>query len=212
MLKILLIRFSSIGDIVLTTPVVRCLKKQQTAVEIHYLTKASFKILIANNPYIDKVHLFKNDLKTLIQQLKAEQFDYVIDLHHNLRTLRIKQALGVKSNSFDKINVAKWLMVNMKWNRLPKVHIVDRYLDTLQALPFSIQNDGAGLDYFIPEKDKVNIVTHFPAIGERPYVAMTVGAAHHTKCLPIRQQMNLCEIIEYPVILLGSSVDADAGD
>src|ERR1700761_5567578 len=106
-MKFLIIRFSSIGDIVLTTPVVRCLKKQIATAQIHYLTKASFQPILKANPYIDRIHTLKDDLDATIEELKKEDFDYVIDLHHNLRTLRVKKKLKKQAFSFDKLNVEK---------------------------------------------------------------------------------------------------------
>src|SRR4051812_23158797 len=91
--KILIIRFSSIGDIVLTTPVIRCVKKQVPNAEVHFLTKYSFRSILENNPYIDKLHVLDEDLNSVIANLQKENFDYVIDLHHNLRTLKVKKAL-----------------------------------------------------------------------------------------------------------------------
>ena len=102
-MKFLIIRFSSIGDIVLTTPLIRCLKKQVPDAEVHFLTKKSFTNIVESNPYIDKIITLGNDWNTMIDALKAEHYDYIIDLHHNLRTLRIKRTLKVKSFSFDKI-------------------------------------------------------------------------------------------------------------
>ncbi|MBS1659606.1 MAG: glycosyltransferase family 9 protein, partial [Bacteroidetes bacterium] len=145
-MKFLVIRFSSIGDIVLTTPVVRCLKKQVATAEVHYLTKAVFRPILEANPYIDKIHCLEDDLDGLLEALRREDFDYVIDLHHNLRTARVKRRLQKKSFSFDKLNIQKWLFTNFKWNRMPDRHIVDRYLDTVAE--FGVRNDGAGLDYF----------------------------------------------------------------
>ncbi|HEV9035272.1 MAG TPA: glycosyltransferase family 9 protein, partial [Puia sp.] len=113
-MKFLIIRFSSIGDIVLTTPVVRCLKKQLLTAEVHYLTKRSFRPILAANPYVDKIHVLEDDLETVIETLRQEDFDYVIDLHHNLRTLKVKRGLGKKAVSFDKLNVKKWLYTNFK--------------------------------------------------------------------------------------------------
>ncbi|HRW63416.1 MAG TPA: hypothetical protein P5132_08005, partial [Bacteroidales bacterium] len=78
--RFLILRFSSIGDIVLTTPVVRCLKQQMPEAEIHYITKPQFKSLLENNPYIDKVHILKESFSETIQELKYEHFDYIIDL------------------------------------------------------------------------------------------------------------------------------------
>ena len=98
--KILVIRFSSIGDIVLTSPVVRCLKKQLAGTEVHFLTKDAFKNIVVNNPYVDKVYSFQNEIGEILQQLKEERYDYIIDLQHNLRSLKLKTALKAKSFSF----------------------------------------------------------------------------------------------------------------
>ena len=95
-MKFLIIRFSSIGDIVLTTPVVRCLKKQVPGSEVHFLTKQAFGTIVENNPYIDKVHLLAHSWETVVHELKQENYDYIIDLHHNLRTLRLKKDLGIR--------------------------------------------------------------------------------------------------------------------
>ncbi len=77
-MKFLIIRFSSIGDIVLTTPVVRCLKKQAVTAEVHYLTKKSFATIFEGNPYIDKMHYLEDNLDAVIADLQKEDFDYVI--------------------------------------------------------------------------------------------------------------------------------------
>src|SRR5215467_13962290 len=122
-MKFLIIRFSSIGDIVLTTPVVRCLKKQLATAEVHYLTKKAFQPILTANPYIDKIHCLEGDLAPVIAALKEEDFDYVIDLHHNFRTVKVKRALGKKVFSFNKLNIDKWLYTNFKWNRMPDRHI-----------------------------------------------------------------------------------------
>lgn len=208
-MKFLIIRFSSIGDIVLTTPVVRCLKKQVPDVEVHFLTKKSFTSIVESNPYIDKIITLGNDWDTMIDALKSEQYDYIIDLHHNLRTLRIKKALKVKSFSFNKLNIQKWLLTALKINVLPKLHIVDRNLATLTS--FGVLNDGKGLDYFIPEKDKVKD-QDIPASHHFGYIGIVIGAALETKKLPVHRLKELCSKINYPIILLGGPEDKANGD
>ncbi|MBC7827948.1 MAG: glycosyltransferase family 9 protein [Chitinophagaceae bacterium] len=207
-MKFLIIRFSSIGDIVLTTPVVRCLKKQIPEGQIHYTTKYTFRSLIESNPYIDKVHYYNNDLDALIEELKQENFDYIIDLHHNLRTLKVKRALGKKAFSFNKLNIEKWIYTNFKWNVMPDVHIVDRYLDTLKS--FGVKNDGEGLDYFIPEKHKVK-ETDIPASHHAGYIGVVIGAALNTKKMPMEKLQHICRLIDHPIILLGGKEDAENG-
>src|SRR5438093_10063341 len=130
-MKILIIRFSSIGDIVLTTPVIRCLKKQVANAEIHYLTKKGYAPILSANPFVDKLHILDNDLDAVITELKRENFDLIVDLHHNLRSLKVKKSLKVPARSFNKLNIEKWLLTNLKLNVMPSEHIVDRYLKTV---------------------------------------------------------------------------------
>lgn len=208
-MKVLIIRFSSIGDIVLTTPVIRCLKKQLPDVEVHYLTKASFRAVLEANPYIDQLHFLQNDLEAIIPSLQEANFDYVIDLHHNLRTMRVKKALGKPSFSFNKLNIRKFIYTSIKLNFLPDVHIVDRYLETVQSL--GVKNDGRGLDYFIPETDKVK-ESDIPAGHLVGYIGVVIGAAHNTKKLPVHKLKELCGAIKYPVILLGGKEDRAIGE
>lgn len=208
-MKFLIVRFSSIGDIVLTTPVVRCLKKQIVTAEIHYLTKSSYSPVLAANPYIDKAHYLENNLPELIESLKREDFDYIIDLQHSARSLRVKKALGKKSFSVNKLNIRKWIYTSFKWNLLPDVHIVDRYMETVAS--FGVKNDGAGLDYFIPRDEMVK-ESDIPAAHQAGYIGIVIGAALNTKKYPIHKVKALCESLDHPIILLGGLEDADEGE
>ncbi len=204
--KFLILRFSSIGDIVLTTPVIRCLKKQLPAAEIHYVTRAGYASVLANNPYITKLHLVTEENESaLINHLKTLKFDYIIDLHHNIRTLRYKIALHkANSFSFNKLNIQKWLLTTFKINKLPAKHIVDRYMGALAS--FKIKNDGDGLDFFIGKNDIVP-KTDLPLTHLHGYIAIAVGAAHATKRIPVEKLKALCAAIDHPIVLLGGKED-----
>ncbi len=219
--KVLVIRFSSIGDIVLTSPVVRCLK-QQAKVEVHFLTKAGFRAVVEANPYIDRVFTIEKQISEVLPVLKAEKYDYLFDLHRNLRSLQVKLALPrIRHYSFDKLNLEKWLLVQLKVDQMPNVHIVDRYLETTKVL--GIKNDGQGLDYFIPPADEVDTdqllatsgktiqVLAENKIPETQFVAFVIGAAHATKRLPQERIVEWCGKIKRPIILLGGPDDADRG-
>jgi len=208
-MKFLIIRFSSIGDIVLTTPVVRCLKRQIATAEIHYLTKAAYRPILAANPYIDKIHLLENELSDITPVLEQEDFDYVIDLHHNQRSWRVKKALGKRSFSFNKLNIEKWLLTTFHWDLMPSTHIVGRYLATLQS--FGVRNDGGGLDYFIPPEDLVKEMD-IPTSHQAGYIGLVIGAALATKKMPLHKLQEFCRSIEHPVILLGGPEDAAVGE
>ena len=203
-MKILVIRFSSIGDIVLTTPVVRCLKKQLNA-EVHFLTKKGYYSMLSENPHIDKVHIYNDNLLKTIATLRKEKFDLIIDLHHNLRTFIVKTLLLKKSYSFDKLNYKKWLYVNFKINHLPDLHIVDRYIATCSTL--GLKNDYEGLDYYIPLKDELNIKEILPERFHSGYTAWVIGAKQATKRLPIEKIAQAIAGINSPIVLLGGKED-----
>lgn len=209
MSKFLILRFSSIGDIVLTTPVIRCLKQQVRGAEVHYALKKNFADVLAHNPYIDKKFFLEDNLPSLIAELKKEKYDYIIDVHHNQRTFLIKARLGVKSFSFDKLNFKKWLLVNFKINRLPQISIVDRYMKTVES--FGVKNDGKGLDYFISSDDD-NVLQILPENFRNGYIAFVIGAKHFTKQLPAEKIISICKKISHPIILLGGKEDFEKGE
>lgn len=204
-MKILVLRFSSIGDIVLTTPVVRCLKTQKPEFQIHYATKKQYSGLLINNPYIDKIHLLDGSITDLAAELKQENFDLIVDLHNNLRTVNLWSQLRVKRVKFDKLNWEKWLMVRLKVNMLPYEHIVDRYLETVSDL--GIINDEKGLDYFIPEHTSLS---DFKLPDN--YMVYALGAQHNTKKLPLPKQIELCNSVNQTIVLIGGKEDTEAGN
>ena len=204
MIKFLIIRFSSIGDIVLTTPVIRCLKNQVKNAQIFYLTKTAFAPILEANPYITKVIRYENNLKLVIKDLKAENFDYIIDLHNNIRSHLVKYALKRITFSFNKLNIGKWLLVNFKKDNLPDLHIVDRFLQTLSS--FSVENDQKGIDYFIPVLDQDNSESVYRK-PVRPYVVIAVGGGHFTKQIPLLKLMEIIKELDSDIILLGGAED-----
>ncbi len=175
--KVLIIRFSSIGDIVLTSPVVRCIKQQMPDVEVHFLTKKKHSDLVASNPYIDKVHLYEERLNEVIPFLQEEKFTYVIDLHRNIRSLIVKKRLRAKSFSFNKLNIRKFFLIHLKINTMPNKHIVDRMFDAIPGL--GIKNDGKGLDFFISDSD--DFIDRLPQQFSDGYVALVLAGSYDTK-------------------------------
>ena len=208
-MKILILRFSSIGDIVLTSPVVRCLKQQLNNSEIHFLTKKSFASIVENNPNVDKVFSFEKNVDEVLQELQKENYDWVIDLHHNLRSMQVKRALGKPSKSFNKLNIEKWLLVNLKINCLPKKHIVDRYFETVSHL--GVKNDLKGLDFFIDAKNEVAI-SSLAKEYQNGFIAFVIGAKHNTKKLPDEKIISICKKLNRPVILIGGKEDFETGE
>jgi len=208
-MKVLVIRFSSIGDIVLCSPVLRCLKKiPGKEIETHFLTKKQFLSFAQNYPYIDKIHVLDNNLPEVIETLRRENFDFVVDLHKNLRSLKVKMALGKPSRSFFKLNLRKWLLTNLKMDMMPRVHIVTRLMDA--ARPLGIANDGEGLDFFIPDGDVVDVKT-WGVPFNKGFIAFVIGGTHFTKRLPAEKIIEICRLIDKPIVLFGGKDDEEAG-
>lgn len=208
-MKILFIRFSSIGDIVLTTPLLRCTKNQLKGAEIHYVTKKKFAGVIASNPYIDKLYTIEDSVSEISKQLKEEQYDFIADLHNNIRSLRLKRAVGASAVAFNKLNFEKWMLVQFKINKLPDVHIVDRYFETLQTL--GIKNDHQGLDYFIPEKDEIDISSYLPKVFHNGYHALVLGGSYYTKQIPDNKLREIISKSNLPLVLLGGTEEEVQG-
>ena len=207
-MKILIIRFSSIGDIVLTTPVIRCLKTQIPSAEIHFLSKQSFKAVTEHNPYINKFYYYNKNLNQLIKQFKKEEYDYVVDLHKNFRSFRICLSLKSKILSYKKLSVQKFLLTKLGINIMPKIHISQRCLNAIA--PLGVVDDGFGLDYFIGNNDIIK-GNDLPTSHMHGFVAIVIGASYYTKKLPVHKLQELCLQIEYPIILIGGKEDEKEG-
>jgi lipopolysaccharide heptosyltransferase II len=207
-MKILIVRFSSIGDIVLTSPIVRCTRMAYPDAEIHFATKSSFASLLNDNPYINKLQLLDDSFMDFMQKMRAEKYDLVIDLHKNTRSFLIRLAVGAKAVSFDKLNYEKWLITQFKINKLPQKHLVDRYFDGVKSI--GVFDDDKGLDFYISDSDKTSINAFLPT--NENYIAWAIGAKYETKKFPIHK---ILDTLNQPffenkkVVLLGGKEDME---
>ena len=206
--KILIIRFSSIGDIVLASPVFRCVKKQLPDAEVHFLTKLSYKIVTAANPFIDKSFYYDDNMDELLARLKAENYDHVIDLHNNIRSNKIKRILSVDTHTIDKLTFKKFMLTQLNIDVMPDRHITQRSLDAV--LPLGVKDDGGGLDYFIAKEYEVK-PDDIPTGHLAGFIVIVIGATYFTKRFPVHKIIELCSKINHPIILLGGKEDATNG-
>jgi ADP-heptose:LPS heptosyltransferase len=109
----------------------------------------------------------------------------------------------------NKLNFKKWLLVNFHINRLPDLHIVDRYLKTVEL--FDVKNDGQGLNYFIPENEVVPL-SNLPEAFQKGYIAIGIGAKHNTKKLPPERWREIAVQLQLPVVVLGGPEDKEDGE
>ncbi|KAF5046114.1 Glycosyltransferase family 9 [anaerobic digester metagenome] len=202
-MKILVYRISSIGDIILTTPVVRCLKKQHPDAEIHYITRKRYAETMSSNPYISRLWLVKKSPLEILDELKAEKFDYMIDLHRNWRSQRLMAHLNIKYYTFNKLNIRKWIYTKLKINLLPDIHIVDRYFRAVRKL--HVVNDEEGLDFFFPKDFNPEIRKSLP----EKYIAFAIGGTYATKRYPTAQIIEFVKSAPVPVVLLGGKSEQE---
>ena len=204
--KILVIRFSSIGDIVLTTPVVRALSQHFNGqAEIHFLTKHAHAPLLEANPHIHRVHAMHKTVQEVLPELEACAFDYIFDLHSNIRSRVVKRKLGALSFTVDKQNGRKWLLVKFGIRRKPIEHIVQRYLNTLRA--FQCHLDDRGLEYYIPKSTEVSETMN--QATEKPFLVFVLGATHAGKKLKPHQWTELAKRIHHPIVLIGGEQEQE---
>ncbi|HHG85437.1 MAG TPA: glycosyltransferase family 9 protein [Bacteroidetes bacterium] len=207
--KILIIRLSSIGDIVLTSPVIRSLRACYPNVAIHFVTKAAYAPLLVHHPDIDRLHLFSGNMDALITEMKAENFDFILDLHRNLRSRIIKLRLRKRSATYPKDRWPVLLYTRFRVGQLPKRHTVERYGQTLRALGCDL--DTGGLDFFVPDEvgsAMAHLVrTHF---GKVAPIAVVLGGNFATKKWPNAHFITLLNALGQPVLLLGGPGEAAA--
>ena len=201
MQKILIIRLSSIGDIVLTTPIIRCIKLQ-TKAELHYLTKKQYVDLVISNPYIDNLIIFEGDIRDTIRVLKKEHYSIIIDLHNSLRSFWIKINIRVKAYSLNKYNIRRFLLINFGINLMNK-HIVDRYFETCN--PIGVINDNKGLQFFMPANIKLQFNLN------QQYVAWCIGASFEQKKLSETQIVEVSNKLRLPIVLIGGAKEKKMG-
>ena len=205
--KILCIRFSSIGDIILTSPIIRALKKRYPDAEIHIVTKAQNAQLWAANPYVHHVHAYQGNLWSLANELRKIGFDAIVDLHKNVRSFLLSALLLKIPYQINKFTAERKHWVKTKINTLPQKHIVDRNFDALVKL--DIKNDPEGLDFFIP-KDQEIIPSDYGIEG--PYVVYAIGGQHITKVLSYPKMIELCDRLSAKIVLIGDAWDANFGE
>lgn len=197
--KILIIRFSSIGDIILTTPIIRCLKNQLN-VEIDFLTKPRYQDLIISNPYIREVITLSSVSQT-IDILKSSHYDFVIDLQNSFRSFIIRLSLAAKSYSFPKYGLKRYLLIYFGVNLLNN-HVVDRYFKSVEKL--NVYNDSKGVDYFFSSK-KFQIDFNI----KQKYICWCIGGTYEQKKLSAMQIINVISQIDIPVLLIGGESEKE---
>jgi heptosyltransferase-2 len=187
--KILIIRFSSIGDIILASPLVRSIRSTYPDAQIDFLVRKDFSELVKHNPHLTNIFEFDTSqnfkgLKKLAHQINKEKYDAVVDIHNSLRSRYIRFKSGASQKFIIiKRTIARFLLINFKLNVYHNVlSNAQKYLDT--ASPLSVNDDGKGLEIFIPadvQKQAASKLNSLPLNNYKVIIGAATGAKHNTK-------------------------------
>ncbi|HVN48155.1 MAG TPA: lipopolysaccharide heptosyltransferase II [Bacteroidota bacterium] len=189
--KILIIRFSSIGDIVLATTLLRVARIKYPHAQIDFLTKREYSSLIRYNPNINNAYEFDSaggvsSLRKMKRKLLAEQYDLVIDIHNSLRSRYVRKGIARKIVTIKKHVLARMMLVKFKWNMYHHiVSVADRYIETLKE--YGVHNDGKGLEIYIPDQVRSGAADAVAALrlnGDEKVFGFCPAAKHATKRWP----------------------------
>ena len=203
--RILIIRLSSLGDILLTTPAIRGLRNKYPSAKIDFLLREEYLDTIRYNPNLNKIYTLKrdNDYDAIIDELVENKYDIVVDLQNNRRSSKIVKSLGVRSYKYKKNNLNKFLLVNFK------IKLSENYLSVperyAKAVP-EIELDDAGLDLFLPDDLKANLDS------TKKYVGICPGSRHFTKMYPTEYFVELGKLIQKSckqVVIFGGRDDME---
>ena len=202
--KILIIRLSSLGDILLTTPIIRSLKKRTPNISIDVLIKEEYSDVLKLNTHIDNLYYFSKDERLnskLLESLRLNNYDFVIDLQNNLRSRKITKTLNKNTSRFYKHSFDKFLLVNFKINRLKSSEAIpNRYAKTIEEFVL----DDRGLDIFTDKFPGKNL------IGKNSFIGFCPGARHFTKRWPKEYFIELGDSLVkagFTILLFGGSID-----
>jgi heptosyltransferase-2 len=204
--RILIIRLSSLGDILLATPLVRSLKKKHPHILIDFLLREEYSDIYKYNPFINKLFAYKGDNKTP-EEIMSIKYDLVLDLQNNIRSAGIRKKIkSERVTIFNKRTLDKLLLVKFKINRLKDAkQIPVRYAEALD----NFELDDEGLELFIENKT--------PTISKykNRYIGFAPGSRHFTKMWPEDYYITIGKKLNeagYSIILFGGKDDRELCD
>jgi heptosyltransferase-2 len=152
--NILIIRLSSLGDIILTEPVVRAVREKYPDAVIDFLVKEQFADIVAFFEGISNIIHYSDEAVMM-------EYDHVIDLHNVLRTMRIRQKFGRNVTSVKKRGFRRKILVHLHWNLLRNVpDVIGRYFETVK--PLGITDNGSAPRLMIEQSSKSNVIAICP--------------------------------------------------
>ncbi len=217
-LRILAIRFSSIGDILLTTPLLRALRNRYGDAHLAFLTKEPFAPLLSANPRLNQVITLQagESLPALAGRLRRERFTHVLNLHGSLRTRGLRFLVPARWSGYRNHRLAREILIRTKRNLYPRdLPVPERYFDAARAL--DVRPDGEPPEFFLEESSRQQADNWIGGrfTGTSPLIAVAPGAAHRTKQWPVEYWEDLVQRLTargFNVVVVGGPDDRVLGD
>jgi heptosyltransferase-2 len=187
-LTVLLVRFSSIGDVLLTTPLVRALRRRHPDSRLVFVTKRAMAPLVSDNPHLSEIVTLEpgEPIHDLAARLRARRPTHGLDLHGGLRSRALRLLVGARWSGYSNRRLARAALVSFKvdWYGA-RVAVAERYFDAARGL--DVRPDGAGPEFALGASARQRVAEWLAGRGldSAPFVALTPGAAHGTKRWPL---------------------------
>jgi heptosyltransferase-2 len=213
--RVLAVRFSSIGDILLTTPLLRALRRRYPEGRITVVTREEYLPLLSHNPHLDRVVGLARgqSLRSLAAELRREQYTHRLDLHGSLRSLTLRALVGGRWSGYPKHRIARAWLIRTKRDRYrDRRPVAERYFTAAKGL--EVVPDGGPPDLTISPESEAEAAAWLAGSGlrpDRPIVSLAPGAAHATKRWPLDhwyQLMSELAASDLGVALVGGPADA----
>lgn len=201
--NILVIRLSSLGDVILTTPLIRSIKNTYPGIKLDFIVREEYKDAIILNPHLERVYTLEsdNDYDKLYDKIGKEKYDLIIDLQNNLRSRIIAGKLGAKTLKYEKPYLKRLLLVKLKINMLEDApSIPERYAGVVNGEIL----DEDGPEIFLPDGYEVKLDDSDNQIG------ICAGSKHFTKMYPVEYASELISLLQqkgYKIVLFGGADD-----
>ncbi|MGE3538423.1 MAG: lipopolysaccharide heptosyltransferase II [Candidatus Tectimicrobiota bacterium] len=215
--RLLVIRLSSLGDILLTTPVLRLLRTHCPHARLEVLTRAMYADLLRTNPCVDQLHCFasQESMTGLLRRLRPRRYDLVLDLHRTLRSRLLSYGINAAQKLvYSKRTWRRALLVHGGWNTLRAMTPVpELYAAPLRRLGLTAPLPPPELLVAPESRDAMQAVLAraLPGSARRPWLAVAPGARWPTKCWPVERfaavAQSVAQARDAAVVILGGRAD-----
>ena len=227
--NILIMKPSSLGDIVLVLPVLTALRKNYPDAKISWLVRPEFSALLENHPHLDEIILFDRRqlgrawfsprafgaLVSLVRRLRAGRFDAVFDFQGLFRTACLARLSGCRKR-FGRAGAREWahLFYTVKVRQDMKcANLVDFYLKIIRAAGAR----DVGVEFVLPEypeaAESIGRLLSKHGISPGRYAVLVPGSAHADKCWPTERFAELANRItaKFGFSIVATGTESEAG-